>query len=211
MVDLLKPYAGLVISHGNLMSALSQYQAPNFKIHVWLKEGKLWALKRGLYVVSPEVSGIAVSLPLSANQLYGPSYVSLEFALSYYGLIPEKVLQITSVTTKRAKVFENRLGRFSYQRLPTAYYSLGINYIKANDKVGFMIASPAKALCDYLVLRSNLEIYSLKSLRSLLIEDLRIDETILMTLNVDKIRQFASAGTKSKILNLVADYIEMKS
>jgi len=208
MDDLLKPYAGVVVSHGNLLSVLYNYQAPNFKIHRWLKDGQLWALKRGLYIVSPDVSGIPVSLPLLANQLYGPSYVSLEFALSHYGLIPEKTTQITSVTTKRAKAFENSIGKFSYQKLPIAYYCLGINYVKVNDTVAYMFASPEKALCDYLVLTPNLNLYSLKGMQAFLIQDMRIDESILQTFNNSKIRQFATVGSKSKTLSLLADYIE---
>lgn len=204
MDDLLKSYAGMVICHSTLQSALSEYQAPNFKIHRWLSEGQLLALKRGMYVVSPKRSGVPISLSLVANHLYGPSYVSREFALSYFGLIPEGVAEVTSVTTKRAKTFHNNLGRFSYQRLPATYYALGIQQLKVSEKISFMIAEPEKALCDWLVLTPNLSIYSTRTMRLLLLEDLRLDEEKLSRLSPTKIHEYAQAGCKTKILACLA-------
>ncbi|MBW6499695.1 MAG: hypothetical protein K0B09_15010 [Bacteroidales bacterium] len=208
MDDLLKPYAGMVIRHSTLQSVLSEYQAPNFKIHRWLSEGQLLPLKRSMYVVSPKRSGVPVSLPLIANHLYGPSYVSLEFALSYFGLIPEGVAEITSVTTKRAKTFNNSLARFSYQRLPTTYYAQGIQQLKVSEKISFMIAEPEKALCDWLVLTPNLNIYSTRAMRILLLEDLRLDEEKLSELSPAKIQTYAQAGCKAEILTCLAKYLK---
>jgi hypothetical protein len=208
MDDLLKSYAGMVISHSTLQSVLSEYQAPNFKIHRWLQEGQLMSLKRGMYVVSPKQSGVPVSLPLVANHLYGPSYVSLEFALSYYGLIPEGVAEVTSVTTKRAKTFHNSLARFSYQRLPTKYYAQGIQQLKVSKQITYMIAEPEKALCDWLVLTPNLKIYSTRTMRILLLEDLRLDEEKLSELSTKKITEYAQAGSKTEILTCLAKCLE---
>ena len=143
-----------------------------------------------------------------ANHLYGPSYVSLEFALSYFGLIPEGVADVTSVTTKRAKTFRNSLARFSYQRLPTRYYAQGIQQLKVSEKISFMIAEPEKALCDWLVLTPNLKIYSSKTMRILLLEDLRLDEEKLSELSPTKIHQYAQAGSKTNILTCLAKYLE---
>jgi len=200
--SLLKPFAGLVVSHATLASVLSDYQAINFKIHRWLDEGALISLKRGLYAVPDAPSQL--SLPLIANHLYGPSYVSMEFMLSHYGLIPERVLQVTSVTTRRGKVFENRLARFSYQRLPVSYYALGINYVRESERVGFMVASREKTLCDWLALTPNLKIYSTKGLRALLLEDMRMDEDVLSELDVDMVTRFSQAGFKTERLMWLA-------
>lgn len=202
MVSLLKPFAGLVVSHATLTSVLSDYQAANFKIHRWLDEGALISLKRGLYAVPSSSSQL--SLPLMANHLYGPSYVSMEFRLAHYGLIPERVLQVTSVTTRRGKVFDNRLARFSYQRLPVSYYALGIDYVRETERVGFMVASREKALCDWLALTPNLKIYSTKGLRVLLLEDMRMDEELLSELDTDKVMRFAQAGFKTERLMWLA-------
>jgi hypothetical protein len=197
--ELLKPFAGLVVKHATLLSILSDYQAPNFKIHRWLNERKLISLKRGLYAVPDD--GSALSLPLVANHLYGPSYVSMEFMLAHYGLIPERVVQITSVTTGRGKQFDNALGFFSYQHLPSDYYALGIDYVKADERTGYMVASCEKALCDWLALTPNLKIYSTKGLRVLLLDDMRMDDALLNELDVELIRAISEVGFKSSRLN----------
>lgn len=200
MDSLLQSYAGLVVTHATLLSVLSEYQAPNFKIHRWLDEGSLISLKRGLYAVPSSSSQSSLFLPLMANHVYGPSYVSMEFMLSHYGLIPERVVQVSSVTTRRGKVFENGLGRFSYQRVPASYYALGLDYVRANERVGYMVASREKALSDWLALTPNLKIYSTKGMRVLLLDDMRMDEEILSTLDVDKVLHFAQAGFKTERL-----------
>ncbi len=197
MDALLLPYTGLVVKHSTLLSVLSDYQAPNFKIHRWLDDGQLISLKRGLYAVPGLSAVISVSVPLVANHLYGPSYVSMEFMLSHYGIIPERVFQITSVTTRRGKRFENDLGRFSFQHVPAAYYALGIDYVKASERVGYMVASREKALCDWLALTPNIKIYSTKGLRVLLLDDMRMDEDILSELDTDKVMRFSQAGFKA--------------
>lgn len=208
MNSLLIPFVGQLVTHGSLVSVLKDYAAPNFKIHRWLDEELLLPIKRGLYTVSPQVSNVPIYLPLVANQLYGPSYVSLEYALHFHGMIPERVAQVTSVTTKRAKTFKNTLGCFSYQKLSVPYYALGINYVKTTDKIAFMMASPEKALCDWLVLTPNLKIYSVKALKRLLLEDLRFDESFLFSLHFEKVRGFSGQAKKSKLLNLLADLLE---
>src|SRR5699024_7904040 len=115
-------FSGAVLTHSTLLSLLEGYKAPNYKIHTLLKEGRLIGLKKGLYAVAPVEKNQLISLPLVANHLYGPSYVSLEFALYHYGVIPEYVADITSVCTKRGKMYDTPLGRFTYQQLPSEYY-----------------------------------------------------------------------------------------
>jgi len=204
--SLLQPYEGLVVRHSTLLSLLSGYQAPNFKIHRWLGAGQLISLKRGLYAVPGSTA--ALSLPLIANHLYGPSYVSMEFMLSYHGVIPERVAQVTSVTTRRGKEFDNALGRFSYQRLPPEYYALGIERVTASPRVAFMAASREKSVCDWLVLTPNLKIYSTKGLRVLLLDDMRMDEAALNELDADKVFSFAQVGYKSGRLNWLGRLLE---
>lgn len=208
MDPLLQQFYGQVIPHSTLMSVLFEYSAPNYKIHRWLKDGQLWSLKKGLYVVSPLHSNQLISLPLVANHLYGPSYVSLEFALFHYGIIPEQPMQVTSSTTKRGKNYENKLGRFSYHKLPAEYYALGIENVKVNERIAYMIASKEKALCDWLVLTPNLKIYSVTGLRTLLLEDMRMDKSILKNFDVEKIRLFSTTKVKPERINLLANLLE---
>ncbi len=95
------------IDSATLTTALNGYKSPNDKISSMEKSGDLIRLKKGLFVVSPEISNQNISRELAANHLYGPSYVSLESALSFYGLIPEKVYAVRSVTTRLSKEFSN--------------------------------------------------------------------------------------------------------
>ena len=86
---------------------LDEYNRPNDKISEMLKSGDLTSLRRGLYVPGPELDLPSPDVFLIANHLRGPSYVSLESALSYWGLIPERVFEISSVTLKTSKVYTN--------------------------------------------------------------------------------------------------------
>ena len=110
----IKTYTEAPLSHNIVMEALSSYGRPNDKISEMLKSGELLALRRGLYVPGPELDLPLPNNFLIANHLRGPSYISLESALSYWGLIPERVYEISSVTTKTSKTYETAIGRFSY-------------------------------------------------------------------------------------------------
>lgn len=204
----LEDYSGMVLTHGALSSLLADYRAPNFKIHSLLKEKRLIGLKKGLYVVAPSAKNQLISLPLVANHLYGPSYVSLEFALSYYGIIPESVVEVTSVATKRSKSYETPLGRFTYQRLPSSYFSIGITQIRTSDKISYMFASPEKALCDWLVLTPNLRIHSSKGLATLLLEDMRMDEQELHNLDLNLIARISNSGFRSSRLKFLTSCLK---
>ena len=196
----LQAFSEIPITHGTLLSILKKYKTPNNKISRWLAAGMLLPLKKGLYLVSPEISGLSCPLPLIANVLYGPSYVSLDYALFQYGLIPEQVFEITSVTTQRAKSFENRLGSFTYTRIPAELFSVGVTRVIATDKASYLLASPTKALCDKLLLIRNLRIYSPRSFQDFLCNDLRIDESELATLELPIIEDCMASNHKHRLL-----------
>lgn len=208
MDALLKPFSGTTFTHSTLLTQLRGYKSPNEKIHRWMTQGVLLQVKRGLYVVSPDYSGEVISLPLIANLLYGPSYVSLDYALFYHGLISEKVVEMTSVTLKRSKVFDSGLGRFSYAHLPTPFYAQGIIQISESDRIVYLIASPEKALCDKLVLMRNLRIYSSTALLDFLLEDLRLDKDVLLALNPQLLKACASSGFKVELLGYLLKLME---
>jgi hypothetical protein len=114
-----------------------------------VKKGDLARIKRGLYCLSERLVNQR-SHPFELAQfIYGPSYVSLESALSYHGLIPEAVHIITSVTSRRNKEFMTPFGQFSYHHLPVDNFFLGVYYLKEN-KHQFFMASPWKAILDYI-------------------------------------------------------------
>ena len=107
-------FGNVPVQIGSIAACFDCLSLPNEKIRALEKDGQLIRLKRGLYVVSSEVSGEPVNACLCANHIYGPSYVSLQYALRYYGLIPEQVFTVTSMTMKHSMVFYTPLARFDY-------------------------------------------------------------------------------------------------
>ena len=112
-----------------LSSVLSDYEAPRQKINQLLKSGVIRRVKKGLYVFASDYRQRPVCGEVLANQIYGPSCLTMESALSYHGLIPERVVQFTSVTPKRSREFDTILGRFRYYHLPMDCYSAGIDQV----------------------------------------------------------------------------------
>src|SRR3989338_5046474 len=160
-----------------IASALTRagYRAPAKKIHDLMKAGVLIGVKKGIYAVSPDYARGPVCKETLANLIYGPSCISLEYALAFHGLIPERVETITSVTPKRDKRFETPLGVFSYRYLSNQKYREGISLIWMDPKHPVLMASPEKALCDYVVLNKIAHIENGEDARKFLVEDLRID------------------------------------
>lgn len=116
-------------------------------LHRYKKRGFVLQIKRGLYVL-PDLLPPDVYL---ANKLYGPSYISLEFALSYHGAIPDTVYEITSVTTKATRRFKTLGKVFSYRKIKkTAYTGYGVQKQRG---LGFYIADAEKAFVDVNYLR----------------------------------------------------------
>ncbi len=159
------------LDYGLLMDRLKGYQRPREKISELLRGGTLVRVKKGIYVLGPRF-GRDASLPVLANMIYGPSYVSRHYALAVHQLIPERVFEITSMTPNRNKRFETPLGVFSYELSPAGLYAVGVTRIPLDERRGFLIATPEKALAD-LIYRERLE--SLSELEAFVIEGLRIE------------------------------------
>ncbi len=110
--------------------------------------GKKWLiyrLKKGLYIVKKN----KISVYRIANELYTPSYISLDTVLSIYSIIPDLVLNIYSVTSNDKKTFHNDYGKFIYKTLKKEYFSFGFKkQWKGNNT--YYIATPEKALLDFL-------------------------------------------------------------
>jgi predicted transcriptional regulator of viral defense system len=117
----------------------------------WQKKGLIIKLRRGLYILNKNDRKIEPSRIFLANALYSPSYVSMEYAFGYYDLIPEKVEDITSITTKKTAKFKNPFGTFIYQHLKT---DLFFGFMELEDENGFpvLIAEPEKAVLDFIYL-----------------------------------------------------------
>ncbi|MFI0398680.1 MAG: hypothetical protein ACH34X_06345 [Thiolinea sp.] len=195
----LKAFGNIPIMHQTLLTVLNGYKTPNNKISRWLDEGVLLPVKRGMYVVSPELTGKSVERMLVANLLYGPSCVSLDYALWHYGLIPERVFELTSVTPRRSQTLETGVGRFSYQRLADDLYPMGMESVAVEGGGYCLLATPAKALCDRLVLTRNLRVHSVKSMQHFLLDDLRLDADETEIIDLDIINAYALSGHKTEL------------
>ena len=161
-----------------LLCELSGYNRPMDWISRQVKKGTLVRLKNGLYYIADRSYFIAQA----ANRLYGPSYVSLHWALSYYGLIPERTVTITNITTKRNKSYSTPLGEFTYLHVNTERFALAYNRIE-HAAGSYLIASPEKALVDFVYhycLPQDLLIQLIESYR-FTIEDLKnLDQLLLL-------------------------------
>lgn len=155
-------------------------QAIRNQLRRWCAKKLLVKLRRGMFILNPHDRKINPSRMFIANQLYGPSYVSLEYALGYYGLIPERVSDLTSVTTKKTLRLANETGTYIYQHVKGGAFR-GFKALKDESALSFFIAEPEKAIVDFLYL--NLEKFHGNS------DDLKIFEGSYRLQNVDTLTQ----------------------
>ena len=205
---MIKEYAEAPISRHLILGLLSDYQSLNDKISELLKGKELISIRRGLYITGPKLDLPTPEPFLIANHLRGPSYVSLESALSYWNMIPERAYEISSVTIKTSKKYKTPVGRFSYQQLKIPYYSYGIKNIEYSPKQTMLIASPEKALCDKVVLTPKIHLRSIKQTREFLLEDLRMDSEVLSTLDTKVMELWIKNAPKKSSLKMLIKTLE---
>jgi predicted transcriptional regulator of viral defense system len=208
ITDNLKQFGIIPIDSATLITALGNYKSPNDKIASINQEDLLIRLKRGLFVVSPKILNQPLSQELIANHLYGPSYVSFQTALSYYGLIPERVHTIRSMTIKRSRNFTTPLGNFEYTGTTKDYYVIGIRQEIVNDEYAFLIATPEETLCDMIIQTAGLRLQSLKALQIYLVEDMRIDLSVIEHYDLEIIKQCILVGKKKRELTLLYNLLQ---
>jgi len=197
------------LTHQLLVSVFKEYERPNDKIYQLAKEGVIVSIKKGLYVVGPALnSDRRPESFLLANHILGPSYVSVETALAYHGLIPERVYEIASMTTQAPRKFNTPIGTFAYARLPLPYYAFGIRSEKLADDQYAMVASPEKALCDKIITTSGLLLRSKKAAKEFLLENMRMDEEGLRKLNAKEMMGWVKGSMKEESLSMVVDVIQ---
>lgn len=191
------------LDYNTIKESLTDYSSPKAKITGLLKKGNLIKLRRNLYISSGDKS---TSLNTLANIILSPSYISFEYALSFYNMIPERVEVITSgaYNTTKNKLFHTPLGIFEYRYINNKVYPYGIIRKYDNDNP-FLIASREKALCDTLSKISPAE--SIKGLQYLLFDDLRLDSQELFNSDKSMIR-FLSEIYHQRNIKLLAKFIE---
>ena len=132
----------MIISNNFIKSKLGEYSNKNNKISRLIKDNKLYKVVNGLYETEKNTPGY-----LLAGSIYGPSYISFEYALQEYGLIPERVTVITCATCgkKKKKIYKTDYGTFTYRDVPTLAYPEEI-LLKVEGDYSYQIATPEKAL-----------------------------------------------------------------
>ncbi len=174
------------------------------KVQREVEAGHLIPLKRGLYEDDPHTPGKYL-----ANVIYGPSYLSLEFALSCYSLIPEAVYRCYTCATfgkRKSKQYQNHFGLYLYHDVPAIVSPLGVTLFEEKG-YSYHLATPEKALCDKLY--TSPPMHNLKELGELLFEDLRIDDEDLFNLDQKDLLTLAPLY-HTKNLNLLSKMIKRK-
>lgn len=177
----------MIKTHSMIMEELAEYKNPKTKLGRLVKEGVYTPITRGLYETNSKTPGY-----LLAGSIYGPSYLSFEFALSYYGMIPEAVHVYTSATFNKNKkrMYDTSFGSFIYRDVPAKVYPMGITLETEGDYT-FQIATKEKALCD--------KLYTMKvasnqnELRAMILDNLRIDIDEIRKLDEHQLKKIAEA------------------
>lgn len=189
-----------------LLDAMRGYAQPRMKISALLAKDAIVRVKKGLYIFGESYRRRPFCRELLANLIYGPSYVSLEYALHYHGLTPERVETVTSVTCGRSRTFDTPVGTFAYRMIPLEAFRTGMDRVEQDAGRSFLIAIPEKALADRIVAERGAGITSQKELHDYLLFNLRVDSTILSDLDPGRLREIAG-HYRSRRVRLLADLV----
>ncbi|PKK97255.1 MAG: hypothetical protein CVV58_02185 [Tenericutes bacterium HGW-Tenericutes-3] len=191
----------MIVTTLNLKEKYKDYTDVNGKIKRDIDKGSLIPLVRGIYETNSSIDGFLLS-----PYIYGPSYLSFEYALSFHNIIPERVFIYTNATfnKRKSKSYQNHFGHFTYRDVPNAAFPF---FVKAYEEDGYayFIASPEKALCDLLYIKKP--VISIKELKTLLFDDLRISKEMFEHLNFEDILYLSDKYISNNIKYL-KKYIE---
>lgn len=192
-----------MIVSGELMIAQlsADYSSPACKLGRMVANGEIIRLKRGLYETDPNTPPY-----LLAQHIYGPSYISFEYALMRHSIIPEWVRVVTCATfnKRRHKRFQTPLGRFSYSDVPEAVFDIGVEILEQDGR-SYAMATAEKAVCDKLYKMPPTR--TKKDLEALMYEDLRFDEDEILAFDLDTIGRYADLYRCTTIRTL-RNYLE---
>ncbi len=207
MVMDLEHIGNIPVSTQTVASLFPALEAGNQKVRNLEAAGKIIRLKKGLYVVDPKVSRVALSTEIIANHLYAPSYVSMQTALRYYGLIPEAVYTTQSMTLKHTRSFDTPLGRYEYKMISREAFPIGITSVNKKN-YAFLMATPEKALCDLIANSSKVNLRYLKDVETYINEDIRMDMEDLVNMDVSILERYAQAGKKVNSIETLIKYLK---
>ena len=198
-----------VFDYQILVDALREYRKPRDRIRRLVAAGDIVRVKKGLYVFAAPFRRQLIVREQLANLMYGPSYVSLDSALSFHGLIPERIEAVTSVTTGRSRAFDTPFGAFIYQSLPLTRYASGA-LLETKGTVPFLIATPEKALVDKVWMDKRFAGARVGEFLTYLRDDLRIGEEGLRALDLERLTAIARAYGSAKVDSLLRVLVKMK-
>ena len=186
----------MIFTTNMMLEKLNDYANPKSKLSRMVKQNECFQITKGLYETKEDTPGY-----LLAGSIYGPSYISFDFALSYYGLIPEAVYTVTCATydKKKKKKYENTFGTFTYRDVPKEAFPVGIKLIQDGDYY-YRIAEPEKALCDKLYTLNPVS--NTRQLETLLLDYLRIDLDSLKNLDKEKISSLSKVYHSKNVIKL---------
>ena len=182
-----------------LLYVLRDYARPRDKISVLLRKGLIIRVKKGLYIFGDGYQRRPYSREILANLIYGPSYISLDYALQFYGLIPERVEAVTSVTTGRPRKFSTPVGLFTYRTIPLDAFRIGMDRVEMGEGRACLMAISEKALADKIYEDRGTGIQTQKELSDYLQDILRIDLSAIGGMNLEILDAIAKAYRSRKI------------
>lgn len=188
---------GVPFDYQLAMDRLRDFRAPRDKLRRLCEDGSLVQVKRGLYISGATgEEGLAVDPRVLSGLIYGPSYVSLETALAHYGMIPERVEEITCMTSKRARTFDTPVARYRYLPIPERAFAIGVTRETAKGGA-YLLAEPEKALCDRIAQAADLK--AQREVPAFLFDDLRIGEDQIAELDAGLIEAIASVYRRTPV------------
>ena len=206
--DQIREFEGQPLNRQILMDMLKDYKRPYDKINELVKKEALIPVRKGIFVPGPALHLASPEPFLLANHLKGPSYISMETALSYWGLIPEKVFEVTSAAVGRSETYDTLTGRFRYAHLPLPYYAFGQQQVTLAENQVALVATAEKALCDKIITTSGLLFRSVIQLKAWLIEDMRMEKDMLRRLQPRLIHSWLNKAPKKHSLQLLVKILE---
>lgn len=198
-----------IFDYTQLMHCLSGYSKPRDAVTKMLSQGNIIRIRKGLYCFGEYWRKGPIPIEMLANLIYGPSVISLDYALSWYGLIPEQVTILTSVTTGRSSKYVTPVGNFIYYHLSEKNFSHGITMQKLVDSNWF-IAKPLKALADKVWLDSRFSPTSSASFSDYLFKDLRIDVNVLSDYLVEESLVELKKNFKQRKISWMVEFLDKK-
>ena len=153
---------------------------------------------RGLYVLAEKYLRKKVDPLVLAQRLHGPSYIGLEMALAHHGWIPEAVYTVTSVSMDRAREFDTPLGRFSFVRVPQKTLYTAVRRVENGQGRSFLLASPLKALADYVYVHKR----NWDSAHPV-VESLRVDEESLAGVRAEEFDELLGNYASQRVRRLL--------